>query len=181
MGEKGLDARAVAVTAVMIAVVAAFTIVVRIPIPGSSGYFNFSDVAVFFVAFTFGPIPALVAGGVGAAIADVAGGYAQFAPISFVAHGLEGLLAGYLARRGAGPAWTFLGWLVGSAAMLVGYFLGDLVLGGMPAALADLLPANLAQVVVGGIVGTALTAAVRQAYPPIAQVGRPRTVQYRDQ
>ncbi len=178
MGDRALDARTVAVTAVMIAIVTAFTMFIRVPIPATGGYVNLSDVAIFFVAFTFGPVPALVAGGVGAGLADVLGGFAEFAWLSFIAHGLEGLLAGLVGRRGAGPAWTVVAWAAGAAAMVLGYFLGEsLVMTGIGPALGE-LPFNAVQVVVGGLLGYALAAAVRRAYPPIVQMSQPRTVHY---
>ena len=57
----------------MIAVTTVFTTAVRIPIPATQGYVNFSDVAIFFVALAFGPWVGLIAGGLGTAIADIAG------------------------------------------------------------------------------------------------------------
>ncbi len=160
----------VAITAVMIAVTTVFTTAVRIPIPATQGYVNFSDVAIFFVSLAFGPWVGLIAGGLGTAIADIAGGYAQFALLTFLAHGLEGLLAGYLGRnRKLGG--MLAAWLAGTAAMAGMYFLGEgLVLVGWGPALAE-LPFNLLQCVVGGLVGIPLVGAVRRAYPPIARLG----------
>jgi uncharacterized membrane protein len=172
---RALDARTVALTGLMIAVVAAFTLLIRIPIAATGGYVNLSDVAVFFTAFTLGPIPGLVAGGVGTGLADIIGGFPEFAWLSFIAHGLEGYLAGYIALRGVGGRSMFLGWLVGAAAMVTCYFLGEaLILTGIGPALGE-LPFNVLQVIIGGVVGAALTIAVRQAYPPITQLNRPRT------
>ena len=172
---QALDARTIALTGIMIAVVAAFTLLIRIPVAATGGYVNLSDVAIFFTAFTFGPVAGLVAGGVGTGLADVVGGFPEFAWLSFIAHGLEGLLAGYIVRRGTGTGPMFLGWLLGAAAMVLGYFLGEtLILTGIGPALAE-APFNTLQVIVGGIVGVALTIAVRQAYPPITQLNRPRT------
>jgi len=48
-------ARIVAIAAVMIAVTAVFTLLVRIPIPATQGYVNFSDVATYFAAFASAP------------------------------------------------------------------------------------------------------------------------------
>jgi uncharacterized membrane protein len=73
---KGVDARTVAVTAIMIAVV-----------------------AVSFAAFAFGPWIGLIAGGVGGGLADIIGGYALYAPLTFLAHGLEDLVVGCIGRR----------------------------------------------------------------------------------
>jgi uncharacterized membrane protein len=174
MRDSVLDTRRLVITAVMIAVVAVFTMYIRVPIPASGGYFNLSDVAIFFTAFLFGPLPALLAGGVGAALADVLGGFPEFAWLSLIAHGLEGLLAGLLVARGGWPR-TLLGWAAGSAAMVLGYFLGEwLVMLGIGPALGE-LPVNVLQVVVGGVVGTVLVTAVRTAYPPITEIGRSRT------
>lgn len=175
MRDSALEARTVAVTAVMIAVVATFTLLIRIPFAATGGYLNLSDVAIFFTAFIFGPIPAFVAGGVGAGLADVVGGYPQFAWLSFIAHGLEGLLAGYVARRGTGPTWALAALVVGALAMLLGYFLGEaLVMTGLGPALEELIFLNTPQVVLGAVLGIALTQAVRRAYPPITQMNRPR-------
>lgn len=174
MKGSSLDARTIAITAVMTAVVAAFTMFIRVPIPATGGYANLSDAAIFFVAFTFGPLPALVAGGLGAALADILSGAPQFAGLSFVAHGLEGLIAGYLAvRLTAGR--TLVAWLLGAAAMVLGYFLGEvfvLTIGFGPA--LQEMPLNVAQVAIGGVLGVALTAAVRRAYPQVAGVGAAR-------
>ena len=92
-----VSTRRIAIAAVMIAAVAVFTRIIVVPI--GTGYFNFSDVAIYFAAFAFGPWVGLVAGGVGAALADISLGYSQFAILTFFAHGLEGLVAGYLGYR----------------------------------------------------------------------------------
>ncbi len=43
-----------------------------------------------------GPVGGFFAGGVGSAIADVAGGYTFYAPITLIAKGLEGMAVGML-------------------------------------------------------------------------------------
>jgi uncharacterized membrane protein len=161
----------IAVAGVMIAVTAVFTLLVRVPIPATQGYFNFSDVAIYFAAFTFGPWIGLVAGGVGTALADVLGGYAQFAPLTFFAHGLEGLAVGFLARRARG--WGLaLAWAVGALIMIGIYFAGEFwVFGIGPEAFAE-IPINLLQSVVGGLVGIPLYYAVRRAYPPVTRMAQ---------
>lgn len=171
MKKGGIDARTIAVTAIMIAVVAVFTRFIVVPI--GTGYFNFSDVAIYFAAFAFGPWVGLVAGGVGAALADISLGYSQFAILTFFAHGLEGLVAGYLGR-GNDRLRMLLGWLAGTIVMVGLYFLGEATVpamwGGLPQALTE-WPFNLLQNVAGGIVGIPLVLAVRRAYPPITQMG----------
>ena len=161
------DARTISLTAVMTAIVFVFTRFIQIPI--GTGYLNFSDIAIYFTAFAFGPWVALIAGGLGAAFADVTSGYAQYAPLTFLAHGLEGFAAGYVAMKMSGPMRYPLAWLLGSIVMVGLYFIGEAafpVLGGIGQSFTD-LPVNILQTVVGGIVGVALLVAVRRAYPPI--------------
>jgi uncharacterized membrane protein len=144
-------------------------------IPATGGYFSFSDIAVLFVSFAFGPITGLVAGGVGAGLADLSAGYAQFAPITLVAHGLEGLVAGLIAQRGRGVGWMLPAWIGGAVPMVLGYYLGETIVLQIASSQALIeAPFNFLQVIVGGIVGTALTLAVRRAYPQIDQLKQPR-------
>lgn len=172
---RGLSPSVIALVALLIALTTVFTLVVRVPVPATSGYINLSDVAITFTSLAFGPWIGMVAGGVGAGLADLLGGYSQFAWLSLLAHGLEGLFIGLLAsNRRALPA-MIVAWLAGAVMMMTGYLLGEgLVLTGFPAALAE-LPFNLLQAVVGAIVGIPLVIAVRRAYPPIDRIGRPRT------
>lgn len=160
----------VAIGAMMIAITTVFTMLVRIPIPATQGYFNFSSVAINFSAFTFGPWVGLVSGGVGTAIADVIGGYPQFAILTLIAHGLEGFVAGLLGRHKRLPG-LILAWLAGGLVMVAVYFLGEgLILTGWGPAAVE-VPANLLQSAVGAVVGIPLFYAVRQAYPPIMRLG----------
>lgn len=170
--QSGSVALIVALAAVMIAVTAVFTLLIRVPIPATQGYFNFSDVAITFAGLAFGPWVGLVAGGIGTALADVIGGYAQWAWLSFLAHGLEGLIIGLLGRRRALP-FIIGGWLVGALVMVALYYLGAaaILIGDWAVPLAE-VPFNLIQGAVGGLVGIPLFYAVRLAYPPLEQMVR---------
>ncbi|MFQ5593912.1 MAG: ECF transporter S component [Anaerolineae bacterium] len=162
--------RRIAIAAVMIAAVAVFTLFIVIPV--GTGFFNFSDVAIYFAAFAFGPWVGLVAGGVGAALADISLGYSQFAILTFFAHGLEGLIAGYLGKNQP-LSRMLLAWAAGTIVMVGIYFVGEYavpaVWGGPPQALTE-WPFNILQNVAGGVVGIPLVLAVRRAYPPISRM-----------
>jgi uncharacterized membrane protein len=170
---------AVATVAVMTAVTAVFTIMIRVPIPATKGYFNLSDVAIFFSAFTLGPFSAAIAGGLGTALADVVSGFPQWAPISLLAHGLEGLLAGLVATAAARQApeirqggRVVVAWVVasfvGSVVMIGMYLAGGFVVEG-GAAVTE-VPFNVVQAVVGAVVGSGLSVVVIRAYPPVRQL-----------
>lgn len=155
----------IAVMAISIAIVAVFTIAVRIPTP-TGGYISLCDVAVTFVSFAFGPIVGLVAGGLGTAFADLVGGYPQWAIISFIVHGLEGLLIGLLVRgtkESLGK--KILAAVIAIVVVAAGYFvLSGFFLTTFPEALTEVGP-NAIQAGVGAVLGLALYVAVSKAYP----------------
>lgn len=160
----------VATLAVAIALVTVFTMVVRIPL--GTGYLNLCDVAIAFVAFTLGPVTALVAGGLGPCFADLAGGFGQWAVISFIVHGLEGLLMALILRFVPQKGLAKL--LAGALCILIvplGYYvLSGAFLVGFEAALAD-VPGNFIQSTVGAVLGFALSEAVVRAFPPVRHFG----------
>jgi uncharacterized membrane protein len=174
--QKSLDPRLVAITAVMSAVIYVLTRMVQIPTP-ARGYIHLGDAAIFFSSFAFGPWVGGIAGALGTALADVTTGYPQWAPFSFVVHGLQGVVVGlvvYGVSRSAGrpgqAEWyrLLLAVGLGSLVVVVGYFIAGTVLMGAPTALTE-IPANIIQALSGGLIGTPLFVAVRRAYPPLVQ------------
>lgn len=161
---KDKKALKIAMLAISIAVVAVFTIAVRVPTP-TGGYLSLCDVAVTFVSFAFGPIVGLIAGGLGTAFADLIGGYPQWAVISFVVHGLEGLLIGLLVRGTKDAIWRkIVAGVIATAVVSLGYFaLTGLFLTTFPEALTEVGP-NALQGGVGAVLGLALYSAVAAAY-----------------
>src|SRR3954469_16431206 len=147
MQSRDMTTFGIAAAAIMTAIVTVFTFVLQVPNPASGGYFNLSDIAVIFAAITFGPWIGLVAGGLGTAISDLISGYASFAPLSFIAHGGEGLLAGYLLLKK--PAWLVPAWLIGVVWMMLAYLVGETVILGGADAMADLLGSNWIQALAG--------------------------------
>lgn len=176
--------RRIAAVSIMTAVTVVFTYIVRIPIAPTRGYINLGDVAVYFTAFTFGPVTALIAGGLGTAVADLIAGYAQWAPITLVIHGLQGFVAGLLMRRvwrdshgneglssemtARGRVMVPLAGICGTAVMVVLYFLAGALMAG-PGAAAVEIPGNLIQNAVGVLGGAVLTKAVQKGYPPVRE------------
>jgi uncharacterized membrane protein len=172
MSRRSLDPRTLAVTAVMTAIVFVLTSIVRVPTP-AKGYIHLGDAGVFFTALAFGPWIGAAAGGLGTALADVGGGYLQWAPFSLLIHGLEGWVVGWISRRWPGVAGLVLSVAAGAIIVVAGYFVAGVFLSGVGAAVGE-LPLNVLQVIGGGVLGTVLFVLVRQAYPPITRFGRQR-------
>lgn len=155
----------VSLIAVMAAVVAAATFIIRIPNP-MGGYFNLGDVAVFAVALTFNPVVGGVAGGLGSAISDLIG-FPVFAVPTFIIKGLEGLLASGISNKKSGFR-DIIAVVVAGSEMVVGYFVVEFFFlqWGLGAALGE-VPGNIVQVVVGGVFGVPLGYMIRRRLPEI--------------
>jgi uncharacterized membrane protein len=146
---------------VMSALVAVGTLIVRIPNP-MGGYFNFGDVMIFVSALTFGPVVGGAAGGLGSAIADIIG-FPVFTFPTLVIKGLEGLIAGLIANR-KNVYRDVLAVVAAGAEMVIGYFLVEVYLWGLGGALAE-VPANVAQIAVGGLIGIPIALVLRRRLP----------------
>jgi uncharacterized membrane protein len=170
MQGKAFDPRRLAVTAVMAAIIFVLTRLVQVPTP-AKGYIHLGDAGVFFGALAFGPWIGAVAGGLGTALADITSGYPQWAVFTLLIHGAQGWVVGWTSERWAGVKGVIASVVVGAAIVVVGYLAAGILLSGLGAALGE-LPLNIIQVTAGGLVGVPLFAAVRQAYPPILQLGR---------
>lgn len=173
---KPSSALSIALIAVLTAVVVVFTILVKIPTP-TKGYLNLADLAICFIAFTFSPVTAFIAGGLGTCLADILSGYPQWAPVSFAVHGLEGLLVALIVKRTSeqisdGIKVSNLKVLLAMVVCIVvvagGYFiLGATAMSIGWAAAAAGIPGNIAQSGIGVLAGYALSRSVIKAYPPV--------------
>lgn len=158
-----------------------------IPVALPFGYFNAGDIFVLLSGWLLGPLFGAVAAGVGSALADVALGYAAYAPATFVVKAcvaLVGRLAyAFFKKLLQRDALDFLPRLfagvVAEAVMVAGYLFFEGVLLGLGAgALASVL-GNVLQAVCGVLGATAIVSAlyplpvVHKIFPSIeAFVGR---------
>lgn len=147
--------------ATMSALVAVGTLSIRIPNP-MGGYFNVGDVMIFVAALTFNPLIGGVAGGLGSAIADIIG-FPVFALPTLVIKGLEGLIASLITNK-KNVYRDIIAVVAAGTEMVTGYFLVEVYLWGVGSALAE-VPANIAQIAVGGIIGIPVALVLRRRLP----------------
>lgn len=171
-----MKTREVTLTALLIALTAAATMVIRLPVPQTQGYINLGESMVYIAALLFGPGTGLLAGGIGSALADVLGGYTQFAPYTLVIKGLEGLVVGLLAGRlvrhdtptPAQVVVSIAAVVVGGAVMVAGYFTAETYFLGLgPAAASAEVPGNIFQVVGGLVVAVPAVYLLRNLAPSL--------------
>jgi uncharacterized membrane protein len=114
-----------AVVGVLTALAFLGTLVIRIPIPATTGYFNIGDTFVMLSGLWLGPVAGLIVGGIGPALADAIG-FPQFILATSVTKGIEGLLVGLVAYQGDRETSVYRGVLaagIGGVCIVTGYFL----------------------------------------------------------
>lgn len=154
-----MTTRKLTITALMAALVTVMTMTISIPI-GSQGFLNFGDIMIFTSALLFGPQVGLIAGGLGSALADLLLGYPIWIPITLIAKGLEGYIAGKISYNAKSMSQKLIGIVAGGFCMIYIYFIGGVIIafssdGLIPAIVAGLsgVPYNILQVVAGAVGG----------------------------
>lgn len=167
---KFVSPRTVALYGVLTALTAAITYASYTPFSPTRGYFNLGESMVFFSALTFGWSAGAICGGIGSAAADILLGSGIYAPITLMAKGAEGFVAGIIGKRDTSkPVLIAVAIGTGGACMITGYFLYELFIldVGLGKALAE-VPINVGQVVIGGTIGALLSYYVKRSYPKVA-------------
>jgi uncharacterized membrane protein len=141
--------------AVLMALTVVMTMVVQIPTPTSYGYLNLGDMVIFVAAFMLGKKAGFLVGGIGSAMADILLGWGAYAPITFVAKGMEGFIAGLLMETTWGKKLPFIPTAIGGLVMAGGYYLAEIFMYGAKAAVVN-LPANIMQGLFGAAAATIL-------------------------
>lgn len=108
-----------------IAVVCVATIILKIDIPATRGFFNVGDSMVYVTALLFGPVIGGIAGGIGSSLADILLGAPWYAPGTLVVKGVEGLIVGYLGHKVRPRIETSIRWEMFSS--FLGVSLGAIV------------------------------------------------------
>ena len=136
----------------MIALVTVSTMVLQIPVSATNGYIHLGDSMILIIGIFFGARYGMIAGGVGAALADLLSGYAHWAPFTLIIKGLMGYLIGKIGHRSMEEQHfftvrTWLGAVIGILWMVIGYYLGGAVLQSSWTVALTSIPENL---VLGG-------------------------------
>jgi uncharacterized membrane protein len=149
-------------TALMAAIIFVVTYIIRIPLPfASGGYLNIGDTPIYIAAYLLGGPAGAVAGGLGAALSDLAAGYVFYAIPTAVIKGVMGLVCGSLMRAGSLKRFI-LSSALGGAIMVGGYAIFEAFFFNINQAIAA-IPFNCIQWAGGVAVAAALFPAVKAA------------------
>ena len=157
---KKLTTKKLVATALFMALTIVATMFIRIPLP--LGYVNLGDAFIFLAVFILGPVCGVIAGGVGAGIADLFG-YITYAPGTLViksAMALVAWLVYQLLKTATKKAMLaeIAGGIAGTIVMAVGYFVYEVLLFTTAGVAVLNMPWNLLQ---GGVGITIAVAVMR--------------------
>lgn len=145
--------RNMAITGLGIAVVFIATMFIKIP-NAIDGYFNLGDGCIVLFSSVLDPFSAFLVGGVGSAMADIAGGYAHYFIPTLVIKGVEAVFISCLMKKHSNK--RLLIYIIASCWMVFGYFIVKWYLkGSMEVALLG-IPENILQSGIGVAIGMLL-------------------------
>lgn len=156
-------------TALMISIVAVSTMFIKIPT--LNGYIHLGDTMVFFSVFLLGKKHGAVAASIGSALGDILGGYAIWAPWTFVIKGFMALIFGFFLERSFKSnhkhkkianisIMSYIGMILAGLEMCLGYYIANgTIYGNWLAALAEVAP-NIGQFSVGIFISVLLVNAL---------------------
>lgn len=137
----------IVITGLGIAIVFIATLYIKIP-NAIDGYFNLGDGFLLLFASILNPFLAFLVGGLGSALADVAGGYAYYFFPTLIIKGLEATVVSYLMLKFSKKV-QIPAYLLGAMIMVFGYFLAKWYLKGSMAIALTGIPENIFQSAVG--------------------------------
>lgn len=153
---KRFSAFKIVITALFAALICVATMIVRIPIAATGGYANLGDGVILLCAFLLHPLYAVIAAGLGSALADLLAGYAAYAPATLLIKAGAACVAaliynriGRKKRSGGGIAAMMISAVPAEIVMALGYFFYEAVILDMGAAAAVGILGNAIQGAVG--------------------------------
>lgn len=164
-GQKTFD---LVITSLLVVLVflSTFFLNIRLPIAANGGLVHLGTAMLFIASILFGPKKGAIAGAIGMALFDMVGGWLIWAPITFVARGLQGFIVGKMAwskgRKGNSLAINLTATIVSSPLMIAVYYIGEGILYGNWIAPLASIPGDVVQSVVGIIIAIPVCVALKK-------------------
>lgn len=158
-------------TALLAALVCVATFIIKVPSPVTGGYTHLGDGFIFIAVILLGKKNGAWAGAIGAALADIIGGYSIYALPTFIIKGVMALIMGTTIEKL--PSLIKNKWIAGAVMgsvwqVLAYYVVGSLFVGNFITTISE-IPGNTIQSAAGIIVSAAFLAVFKNT--PIKGVG----------
>lgn len=155
-------------SAMMMGLIMAMTFIIRIPVPATHGYIHLGDCMIFMAVLLLGWKHGAVTAGLGSALADLIGGFAIYAPVTFVVKFMMAAVVGLFLQKALKrehpvvviTMMEVVGMLIGGLVMAAGYYFAEgLMYGNFIVPMAE-VPLNIIQFSAGAAIATALSRAL---------------------
>ena len=150
-------------TSLLAALVCVATFSIKVPSVVTNGYVHLGDGFIFIAVILLGSKNGAWAGSIGAALADVLGGYSHYAIPTFIIKGIMALIMGYVINKMPGNSKSkwIIGALLGSIWQILAYYVvGSVMVGSFVSTIMD-IPGNIIQSVAGIIVAVIFVVAFK--------------------
>lgn len=152
--------------AISLVFVATLLLNIRLPIAANGGLVHLGTAMLFIIAMLFGPKKAAIAGALGMGLFDLVSGWTAWAPISFVARGLQGFIVGYIAwyagRMGGSKTFNIIAAVASIPVMIAVYYIGEAIIFSSFIIPAASIPGNLVQNGIGLLVAIPAVIALKK-------------------
>lgn len=159
--KQKMNVQEMVIGALGIALVFLSTFFIKVP-NGIQGYFNLGDGFIFIFASLVNPMVAFFIGGLGSALADVAGGYGIYFFFTLIIKGFEGYIVCLLLKKTHKLSVNIFIYLMGSIIMVGGYFIADAFINESWQLSLTGVPANLLQALFGIIIAVIATPLIKK-------------------
>lgn len=140
------------------------TFMIQVPSVVTNGYVHLGDGFIFIAVILLGGKRGAFSASIGAALADILGGYAHYAVPTFIIKGIMALIMGYVIykmNKESKISWI-IGAVLGSIWQIAAYYVvGSLMVGSFISTLMD-IPGNAVQSLVGIIVAVLFVMAFKK-------------------
>lgn len=152
--------------AIALVFVATLLLNIRLPIAANGGLVHLGTAMLFIIAILFGPKKGMIAGAIGMGLFDLVSGWTLWAPITFLARGLQGYLVGRIAwssgRKGGSTPFNIVAAAVSIPFMVAIYYLGEAIIFSSWIIPAASIPGNLVQNTVGLLIAIPVAIALKK-------------------
>ncbi len=155
-------------TALLMCLIMIATMFIKVPIPFTQGYVHLGDSMIFLAVLILGKKHGAVAAGAGSALGDLIGGYAFWAPWTFLIKLVMAWLLGIFAEKtschsGKGIfGLEIVGMVLAGLEMTAGYYLTESVMYGNFLVPVSGIVWNIGQFAVGMVIACVLAGALRK-------------------
>lgn len=158
--------RTMILTGLIMSLIMVLTFATKIPVPATQGYIHLGDCMIFMGVIILGRKYGTIAAAFGSALADIVGGYAFYAPVTFLVKGaMAFLLATFLKwALEKGKAHSMIlagcGMVIAGTVMVAGYYVAETIMYGSFITPLTAVPMNILQFVVGIVISLTLAGAL---------------------